>query len=38
VEFTLRCGALAGLLGATLMMAETDGIIGKEVFRDRSVG
>ena len=38
VEFTLRCGALPGLLGATLMMAQTEGIIGNVVFRDRLVG
>jgi hypothetical protein len=38
VEFTLRCGVLPELLGATLMMAETDGIIGNQVFSDRSVG
>ncbi|MBE3050163.1 hypothetical protein IMZ48_48235 [Candidatus Bathyarchaeota archaeon] len=38
VEFTLRCGALPGLLGATLMMAETEGIISNQVFSNRSVG
>jgi hypothetical protein len=38
VEFTLRCGVLPGLLGATLMMAKTEGIIGNEVFNNRSVG
>jgi len=34
----LRCGQLPGLLGMTLMMAGTEGIIGNEVFRDRVVG
>jgi len=37
-EFTLRCGVLPGLLGAGLMMAKTEGIIGNQVFRNRSVG
>ena len=38
VAFTLRSGALPQLLGATLMMAETDGIIGNAVFSNRPVG
>jgi hypothetical protein len=38
VAFTLRSGALPELLGATLMMAGTDGIIGNAVFSNRPVG
>jgi hypothetical protein len=38
VAFTLRCGTLPGLLAANLMKAQTDGIIGNQVFRGRSVG
>jgi len=38
LEFTLRCGELPGLLGATLMMAGTEGIIGNEVVKNRLVG
>jgi hypothetical protein len=38
VGFTLCCGVLPGLLGATLMMAETEGIIGNQVIANRSVG
>ena len=34
---TLRCGRLPGLLGATLMMAGTQGIIGNELVRERTV-
>ncbi len=34
----LRCGQLPGLLAMTLMMANTEGIIGNEVLRDRIVG
>jgi hypothetical protein len=36
--FTLRCGTLPGLLGATLMMAGTQGIIGNEILNNRTVG
>jgi len=36
--FTLRCGTLPGLLGATLMLAGTQGIIGNQVLIERSVG
>ncbi len=38
VAFTLRCGALPDLLGATLMMADTVGIIGNAILSNRSVG
>lgn len=38
VSFVLRCGSLPGLLGATLMMADTQGIIGNSVLIDRVVG
>jgi hypothetical protein len=38
VTYELRCGSLPGLLGMTLMMAGTEGIIGNEVLRDRVVG
>lgn len=37
-EFTLRCGTLPGLLGMTLMMAGTKGIIGNELLLSRTVG
>lgn len=38
VDFTLRCGALPGLLGMTLMMAGTSGIVGNAIVADRKVG
>jgi hypothetical protein len=38
VAFTLRCGVLPGLLGMTLMMAGTKGIVGNAILRDRIVG
>ncbi len=38
VAFTLRCGTLPGLLGVTLMMANTKGIVGNEILRNRTVG
>jgi len=38
VAFTLRCGTLPGLLGATLMMAGTKGIIGNALLSNRIVG
>ncbi|RMF19476.1 MAG: hypothetical protein D6760_13070 [Deltaproteobacteria bacterium] len=37
VPFTLRCGTLPDLLGATLMMAGAKGIIGNSILRDRVV-
>lgn len=36
--FTLRCGILPDLLGATLMMSDTVGIIGNQLLIDRAVG
>jgi len=33
-----RCGKLPGLLGATLMMAGTEGIIGNQILEDRKWG
>jgi hypothetical protein len=38
VPFKLRCGKLPGLLGVTLMLAGTDGIVGNAIIRDRTVG
>lgn len=38
ISFLLRCGCLPGLLGATLMMADTQGIIGNQVLIDRVAG
>ncbi|MGI8603296.1 MAG: hypothetical protein ACR2OZ_09885 [Verrucomicrobiales bacterium] len=38
VAFTLRCGTLPGLLGATLMMADTEGIVGNQILCNRIVG
>jgi len=38
VAFTLRCGMLPGLLGATLMMADTEGIVGNQILCNRIVG
>jgi hypothetical protein len=38
VAFTLRCGTLPGLLGATLMMADTEGIVGNQILCNRNVG
>jgi hypothetical protein len=38
ISFLLRCGCLPGLLGATLMMAGTQGIVGNQVLMDRVVG
>ena len=38
VAFTLQCGTLPDLLGATLMMADTVGIIGNAILSNRSVG
>ena len=36
--YKLRCGALPELLGRTLMMAGTAGIIGNEILSNRIVG
>ena len=38
LNVTLRCGVLPGLLGATLMMAGAEGIIGNESIITRTVG
>lgn len=38
VPFTLRCGALTGLLSATLEMAGTQGIVGNQILCNRTVG
>lgn len=38
ISFLLRCGRLPGLLGASLMMADTQGIIGNQVLADRVLG
>jgi len=38
VAFTLRCGTLPGLLGMTLRMAGTKGIVGNAILSNRSVG
>lgn len=38
IAFTVRCGTLPGLLGATLMMADTQGIIGNQVLINRVIG
>jgi hypothetical protein len=36
--YTFRCGSLPGLLGMTLMLADTEGIIGNEILRNCKVG
>jgi len=38
IDFTLRCGTLPGLLGATLKMADTQGIIGNQIMNNRVIG
>jgi hypothetical protein len=38
VNYTLRCGTLPALLGMTLMMAGTAGIVGNAVLTGRTVG
>ncbi len=38
ISFLLRCGCLPDSLGATLMMADTQGIIGNQVLNDRVAG
>jgi hypothetical protein len=37
-DFTLRCGSLPGLLGITLSMAGTSGILGNEILAGRVAG
>ncbi len=37
LPFSLRCGRLPGLLGATLLVAGVEAIVGNEVLRDRPV-
>jgi hypothetical protein len=37
-SFFLRCGRLPDLLGMTLMMADTEGIIGNQIIQERVVG
>jgi hypothetical protein len=38
LQYEIRCGSLPGLLGQTLTMTGTSGIIGNEIFRERVVG
>ena len=38
MEFMLRCGSLPGLLGMTLGLASTVGIVGNEVCAGHKVG
>jgi hypothetical protein len=38
LTFTLRCGTLPGLLGQTLMVADSQGIVGNESMKDRITG
>ena len=35
-SFRLRCGSLPGLLGMTLMMAGTEGILGNQIVAQRN--
>jgi hypothetical protein len=35
---SLRCGQLPALLGMSLMMADVSGILGNEIFKNRSIG
>ena len=37
-SFGVRCGSLPGLLGMTLMMADTQGILGKQILHERKAG
>jgi hypothetical protein len=37
-SFILRCGSLPDLLGMTLMMADTEGIIGSQIIQNRVIG
>jgi hypothetical protein len=38
IAFNVRCGTLPGLLGATLMLADAQGVIGNEILLNRTVG
>ena len=38
LSFTLRCGTLPGPLGQSLMIADSEGIVGNETIRDRVTG
>jgi hypothetical protein len=38
VPFTLRCGTLPGLLGMSLLVSGTDGIVSNAILSDRTVG
>ena len=38
IPFEVRCGSLPGLLGMTLMMAGTQGILGNQILHGRRVG
>ena len=38
LSFTLRCGILPGPLGQSLMIADSEGIVGNETIRDRVTG
>jgi len=38
VPFTLRCGTLPGLLGMSLLVSGTDGIVGNAILSERTVG
>jgi len=38
IDVTVRCGSLPGLLGATLLMADTQGIIGNQILNNRVIG
>jgi hypothetical protein len=37
-SFSVRCGSLPGLLGMTLMMADTQGILGNQILHERKAG
>ena len=37
-SFSVRCGSLPGLLGMTLMMAATQGILGNQILHERKAG
>lgn len=38
VRYALRCGILPGLLGNLLRMANTEGVIGNEILKNRRIG
>ena len=38
LQFSLRCGTLPLMLGMTLMMGGTEGVLGNDIFRDKKVG